>query len=184
MFREFYLVHTIAQFIFGGRGRSYTDDLLAWMPIAFQKTNNNRSNKMGIIPFICTANDRPTDLRKKAMYNRHQAIGSMIISGILPPALAIRTSEYAKDRVHLVVSIGRVDTEPGDRTGVCVDKRSAGFLASTVDSKWKPYPFYSLVAIFDDTAYLTLTVYDTGFETVPGIHGWTEQTSSPLCSLL
>jgi hypothetical protein len=175
--RKFHVVAAITAFIFGGTGNSYSTDLLTWLPVAFQKSAKSRCNNIGIIPFLCGPQDTASTLQQLAWDHRHLALGSTILQNLIPTTLAVRASNYAKTRAQLVITMGQVNTQPHDQTTIPISDVTSGFPAAPMASTWKPYPFYCLVASFDNVAYITLTTHDTGFRPNSDLGLWKKTNS-------
>ena len=162
--RRLYVVQTILQFIFDGGGDSFSSELFGWLPVAFEKPASSRCNNVGIMPFVVTKNKNNIHaIRRSVSDNAHMALSSSIVQNWISPTYSIRTSEHVKKRSHVVITMGHIRVCDGDSTGVKLSGLSSGFLHATPDSRWQPYPFYALVAMFNERVYITLTVYDIGF---------------------
>ena len=181
--RKYHITQTILQFIFDGGGNSFSSQLFGWLPVAFEKSDSSRCNNVGIAPFVIAKEQNTIhDIRKSLSDNAHMAITSSIVQNWMSPEYAIRTSEYAKNRSHVVITMGHVRMRDGDLTGVTFSKTHAGFLHATPESLWRPYPFYALVAVFNERAHITLTVHDIGFRARSA--EWSTEKVHMLTSLL
>ena len=136
----------------------YKDNLVCWLPMGFENSENSPKNNIGIIPFIFRRNMKEQDLKDTLINNRFYSLGSreFLLNSHNCIPYSVDIENRIKRNIDVVITLGNILLDDDNCIGYNLTNSNGGMYNKMNDEYG--YSIYVWGFTINNKSYLTYSI--------------------------